>query len=246
MEEVVAYILAEVEMRHVQVRERELSPVVRHVIVQEMREDGGVDAITRRSCQIHVEDVEHEQAHEEKLKAWHRFLQRPHQRRPQDGIGEAPEEDGKAILLDVYAHAEREIHQHAIGGNTEEGDAEELPNLPFLDFQPVEVEQDADIHARKHPHILRLLGQLLQLDYFAVEYLLHRMLGTEGELGKDGDDKDWHHIAEREGLELYVWVAVVAKAVKEDARKHDGYAEQDAHVQTVEPHVIIAIHHDVG
>ena len=65
VEEVVSYIFPEVEMSQVEAGERELAAIVLHVIIQEMREDGGVNTITRRSCQIHVEDVEHEQAHEE-------------------------------------------------------------------------------------------------------------------------------------------------------------------------------------
>lgn len=65
VEKIVSYIFAKVEMRHVQVRERELTSIVSHVIVEEMGEDCGVNAVARSSCQIHVENVEHEQAHEE-------------------------------------------------------------------------------------------------------------------------------------------------------------------------------------
>ena len=59
------------------------------------------------------------------------------------------------------------------------------------------------------------------------------MLRTESKFGKEGDDEDRHHVAKREELELHVRVTVVAHAIKHDARKHDGNAEQHTHVQTV-------------
>ena len=74
MQEVAANVFAEVEVRHIQMRESELLSVAHHVVVHKVREDSGINAITCRSCQIHVEDVEHEQAHEELLKTWHRFV----------------------------------------------------------------------------------------------------------------------------------------------------------------------------
>ena len=74
MQEIVANVFSEVEVRHIQVCESELLSVARHVVVHKVREDSGINAITCRSCQIHVEDVEYEQAHEELFKTWDRFV----------------------------------------------------------------------------------------------------------------------------------------------------------------------------
>ena len=51
--------LPEVEMREVEVGERQLATVVHHVFIKEMREDGGVETISHRTAEIHVNDVEY-------------------------------------------------------------------------------------------------------------------------------------------------------------------------------------------
>lgn len=58
MQEIVSNVLAEVKVCHIQVCKGELLPVTHHVVVHKVREDGGINAITCRSCQIHVEDIE--------------------------------------------------------------------------------------------------------------------------------------------------------------------------------------------
>lgn len=103
--------------------------------------------------------------------------------------------NGKTVLLDIDVYVKREVHQHAIECDTDEGNAEEFPHLPLLDFQPIEIEQDTEVHAGKRPHILQLFGQLLQPDDFAVEYLFHRVFSTESEFGKEGDEEDGNNVA---------------------------------------------------
>ena len=48
-------------------------------------------------------------------------------------------------------YVKREVHQHAIECDTDEGNAEEFPHLPLLDFQPIEIEQDTEVHAGEVP-----------------------------------------------------------------------------------------------
>ena len=55
--------------------ERELLSIVLHVSIEEMGEDGGVEAITHGTCQVHVEDIEQEESHEELLQTRYRFVQ---------------------------------------------------------------------------------------------------------------------------------------------------------------------------
>ena len=59
---------AYIKAGNVQPGEGKMMTVTHHVLVHEMREDGGVYAITRRSRKIHVQDVEHEQSHEKLFK----------------------------------------------------------------------------------------------------------------------------------------------------------------------------------
>ena len=74
VQEIMSYVLTEIKMSHIQVGKGKLLSVTHHIFVHKVRENGGINAITCRSCQIHVEDVEYEQAHEELFKTWDRFV----------------------------------------------------------------------------------------------------------------------------------------------------------------------------
>ena len=57
-----------------------------------------------------------------------------------DGIRKPSQEDSKAVLFDIDVYVKREVHQHTIECDADEGNAEKFPHFPFPDFQPIEIE----------------------------------------------------------------------------------------------------------
>jgi len=71
------------------------------------------------------------------------------------------------------------------------------------------------------------------------------VFGTESEFGKEGDDEDGNYVATCEKTKLDVGIAVVAQAEEHNAAKHNGNTQQKTHAEGIEPHEIVAVHHDV-
>ena len=90
-----------------------------------------VDAITGGSCQIHVEDVEDKQSHEELLQIGNRLVERPHQCGSKNGVCCTSTNDRQTELLDIDAHIKGEIHQQGICKDKPKTNGKEFPDFPF-------------------------------------------------------------------------------------------------------------------
>ena len=135
----------------VDAQQRYVLGVARHVVVHKVGEPRCVYAVARRAGKVHVEDVEHEQAHEELLEIGRRLVERPHQRGGDYRVGCSAAHYRQTQLLDVHLRVDRGVHQQGVDEDEAEADGEKFPHLPLQHLKPQQVDGYADIEAWKRP-----------------------------------------------------------------------------------------------
>ena len=109
---------AEIKVSQVKMSQGQLTSVTHHVIVEEVHEQLGIESVPKRTCKIHVEDIEYKQSHEKMLKVMERLVKRPHEGGSKNGIGTTAYDGRQAELFYIHIHVDGKIHQYGVNKDT--------------------------------------------------------------------------------------------------------------------------------